>query len=366
MKLMNKEDFLNLLFNEKEELVAQAKEKRKYSFGEIITYSRNIFVPVTRQCRNRCGYCSFVSDDVKSWIELPTYTRILSEARKKNCSEVLLTSGEKPEEKYVSAKMFLKERGFTSTIEYVKTFCERALEVFLLPHTNLGVLSLEELRSLKDCNASLGLMLESSSNRLMSTISHKKSIGKSPKLRLETIENAGKLSIPFTSGVLIGIGETWEERVDSLLKLAELHNRYGHIQEIIIQNFNPQKNTPMEYYPPPSTEEFLLSVSLARLIFPKAVSIQIPPNLNESSIISSINHGANDLGGISPISPDFINPNKDWQQENSLANMLEAHDLHFLRRLPVYPSYEKYLNKRMRGIIEEYYADKEIISSYHR
>ncbi len=361
---MNSENFLNLLNNDSSELVRKAKIKRKRIHGKQITFSRNIFVPVTHQCRNRCGYCSFVSDDPNTWVFPNKFGDLLLLAKNNNCKEVLLTLGEKPEEKYQTAKDILRKIGFNTTVEYINYLCEITLGHHLLPHSNLGVVSHTELQMLKQTNASLGLMLETNSTRLMNEgEAHYYSPGKDPCLRIETIENAGKLKIPFTTGILIGIGETWMERIESLQVIAELSKKYNHIQEVIIQNFNPQEKTPMSKYPPPTEENILFSIALARLILPEEVSIQIPPNLNKDRIITAINHGANDLGGISPITIDFINPNLIWQEELDLSKELHQSSFSLIERLPVYPQYEKYLNIRMRGIVEEFKDNEKISTS---
>ena len=361
---MEVEYILSLLQGNREELVNKAYEKKNKKYNRTVTYSRNVFVPVTHQCRNRCDYCGFVSDDPSSWITPEGFKQILMKAIKSKCSEVLITLGEKPEEKYESAKEFLKRFKFSSTVKYVEHLCNQTLISKLLPHSNLGVLSYDELNLLKECNASLGLMLETSSSRLRNKGQpHFFSPGKDPETRLDVIRNAGKLKIPFTTGLLIGIGETWEERIDSLVQLNEICKQYGHIQEVIIQNFNPQLGTPMENHSPPSTEDFLLSVSLARLILLPEVSIQIPPNLNRGRVIASLNHGANDLGGISPVSIDYINPEMGWHNETQLKEILNLESYVLQERLPVYPQYEKYLNSRMREIIKEHYQNEKTISS---
>ena len=361
---MNSEDFLHLLNNDPTELVRKAGIKRERKHGKQITFSRNIFVPVTHQCRNRCGYCSFVSDDSNSWIFPDAFDQLLLIAKNNNCKEVLLTLGEKPEEKYQTAKDILRKLEFQTTIEYVNYLCEQALEFHLLPHSNLGLVSYKELQMLKQTNASLGLMLETSSIRLMNEgEAHHHSPGKNPCLRIETIENAGKLNIPFTTGILIGIGETWMERIESIKVIADLAKKYNHIQEVIIQNFNPQKSTPMANYPPPKEEDILFSIALAKLILPDEVSIQIPPNLNRDRVIAAINHGANDLGGISPVTVDYINPNLVWQEELDLSEELHQAGFSLVERLPVYPQYEKYLNTRIREIVEEFKANEEVSTS---
>jgi 7,8-didemethyl-8-hydroxy-5-deazariboflavin synthase CofG subunit len=361
MNEMNSESFLHLLNNDPSELIAKANIKREKKYKNQITFSRNIFVPVTHQCRNRCGYCSFVSDDSNTWVFPDAFNHLLLEAKNHNCKEVLLTLGEKPEEKFSSARDFLEKLKFKTTVDYVNFLCELALDHNLLPHSNLGVVSYEELQMLKQTNASLGLMLETNSERLMNKGEpHQFSPGKNPSLRIETIENAGKLNIPFTTGILIGIGETWEERIESLQEIADMYKKYNHIQEVIVQNFNPQENTPMANFPPPKEEDVLLSIALARIILPDEVSIQVPPNLNRDRVKAAINHGANDLGGISPVSIDYINPNLKWQEEINLSDNLHQDGFSLVERLPVYPQYEKYLNHRIRGIVEELKANEEI------
>ena len=363
MHKMSFDHYLSLLNNEPQELQSLANERARNLFDQTITYSRNFFVPITHQCRNRCGYCSFVSDDVNSWITPDSFQSLLEKAKSTKCSEILLTLGEKPEMKYETAKEFLRRYSCNSTTEYVTMFCELALEENLLPHSNPGVITFEELRYLKEVNASLGLMLESSSVRLLDKgEAHHHSPTKHPKLRLEVIENAGKLRIPFTSGLLIGIGETKEERIESLMHLQNINKKYQHIQEIIIQNFNPQKGTPMQDYPPPEEKDVLLTIALSRIIMGSNVNIQAPPNLNRDRIIDLLNYGANDLGGISPVTIDYINPNMIWQEELHLGENLESEGFLLRQRLPVYPPYEKYLNRKIRKIIEDKHRNEEIIS----
>ncbi len=355
---MNADYYLSLL-DDRVELASIANKKRIEAYADVITFSRNIFIPVTHQCRNSCAYCGFVSEDPKTWMDFEKYKQFLIKAKQFSCSEVLLTLGEKPEEKYESARKFLEKRGFKTTSEYVNYLCGIALNHQLLPHSNLGVLSYDELQFLKDSNASMGLMLESSCSRLMEEgEAHFFSPGKDPELRIETIENAGKLKIPFTTGILVGIGETWKERIESLLVLKQINDKYNHLQEIIVQNFNPQPDTPMANVAPPSAQTLLDTIAIARTIFPPAINIQVPPNLNRDRIIEAILHGANDLGGISPLSIDYINPNMDWQEEKEIRDELLNHNLTLRERLPVYPQYEKYLSDRIRGIIEENYKNE--------
>lgn len=364
---MNVDNYLSLLQNDISEIKNRANEIARKTYGQVVSYSRNFFVPVTHQCQNRCGYCSFVSDDVKSWITPEKYIKLLEKAKNYKCSEILLTLGEKPEIKYNSAKEFLRKQGFQTTVEYIKHFCNLALEKKLLPHSNPGVLTFEELESLKESNASMGLMLESTSKMLLEkNKAHFHSPTKNPEIRLRTIEDAGRLKIPFTTGILIGIGETWEDRIRSLLEIHRLSKKYNHIQEVIVQNFNPQKNTPMQNHPPPKQNEILLTISLARIILKSNVSIQAPPNLNRARIIELLDHGANDLGGISPVSIDYINPNMVWQEETELEKKLRQNKFTLKERLPVYPAYEKYLNKRIRKIIKDIYENEEAFPTKSR
>jgi len=351
---MSIEEYLNFIENEQCDLLVKANEIRSKNYSNQVTFSRNYFVPVTRQCRNNCGYCSFSNSDVSSWVNLSQYQLHLETAKKNNCLELLLTMGEKPEERYESARKFLENNNFNSSTEYVARLCELAIERKILPHSNLGVLNYEELSLLKPVNASMGLMLESSSSRLLQKdMPHFNSVGKNPEKRLKTIENAGKLKIPFTTGILVGIGETWEERVQSLLDISYLSKKYDHIQEVIVQNFNPQSNTLMKNHPPPTEEDFLLTVALARLILPSHVSIQVPPNLNKQRVVKALTYGANDLGGISPVTPDYINPDEPWPNEYELKRYLKQENFTLIQRLPVYARYIKYLSSELKNIINQ-------------
>lgn len=354
---MSLETYLSLAQGEPKELIAKANEIREQKYGSRITYSRNIFIPVTRQCRNHCGYCGFVNPSVKTWITPTQYLKYLVKAKENSCIEVLLTLGEKPEERYTSAQKFLATYNYSSTTEYVRNFALQALEYDMLPHANLGVLSKEELTSLKDVTASMGLMLESTYMKLLDKgQAHEKSPTKNPKLRLQTITEAGKLKIPFTTGILVGIGETIEDRIESLITIETINQQYNHIQEVIIQNFEPQPNTPMANHPPPTPEEFLQTVALARVILSPKISVQIPPNLNPNRIIDNIRAGANDLGGISPVTPDFINPQHPWPKEQKLRRLLEHHNMNLSLRLPVYKNHIKYLNKHLQELINQHYS----------
>ncbi len=351
---MVEQDFMDVYVNDPDELREKANELRKKYYGNFISFSKNIFVPVTRQCRNKCSYCGFVSDNPKTWIEHTEYLNLLTKAQELSCKEVLLTMGEKPELKYKSAKRILEDKGYSSTVFYVKQLCELALERKLLPHSNLGILDYEELKVLKKVNASMGLMLETTSKELLKKgKAHYNSPGKNPEQRLKTIKNAGKLKIPFTTGILIGIGETLKDRIESLQVIANLAKKYNHIQEVIIQNFNPICGTEFENKKGVTDNEYLLVVSLGRLILPPNVSLQIPPNLNTHRLLAAIEHGSNDLGGISPLTKDHINPTEVWPKEKALMCILRKKNLELKERLPVYPRMEKYLPRRIKKIIKD-------------
>jgi FO synthase subunit 1 len=298
---------------------------------EIVTYSRNVFIPLTNACRNRCAYCGFRSD--KPTLLSPQDVKdLLSKAG--NASEALFTFGEKPDIS-PEIKEMLKSFGYSSFIDYILDMNRLAISMDLLPHTNAGVLSKEELKRLKNFNASMGLMLE----QAVELECHADSQGKKPEVRIEMIRNAGKLSIPFTTGILVGIGETFEDRLYSLEVIADLHDNYGHIQEVIIQNFKPKAGTPMENVSPPSASEMLEVVKAARRILPDDVTIQIPPNLVDD-VYPFIKAGARDVGGISDVTPDFINPESPWPTIEKIKKRLRGEFI-LRERLPIYPKYIK-------------------------
>ncbi|CAB3288479.1 7,8-didemethyl-8-hydroxy-5-deazariboflavin synthase [Methanocaldococcus lauensis] len=306
--------------------------KRKY-----VTYSKNVFIPLSKWCRNRCGYCIFREDN-PSLMKPNEVKEILLRGDKLGCREALFTFGERVDENK-EIKEQLKSLGYSNILEYLYDLEEWTLNnTSLLPHTNCGILDYEELKMLKDVNASMGLMLENASERLMNTIAHKYSPGKDPKLRIEMIKNAGKLKIPFTTGLLIGIGETNKEIVDSLFKIKEIYDKYKHIQEVIIQNFKPKKGIPMENFKEPTPIKMLKVIILAKLIL-KDISIQIPPNLNRETGQLFLLAGVDDWGGVSPLTKDYVNPEAEWPEIEELRNMTEELGLKLKMRLPVYDKY---------------------------
>jgi 7,8-didemethyl-8-hydroxy-5-deazariboflavin synthase len=352
MAILSKEGLLSLLNGKNREILSLMSQNSLLRTNNIITYSKNVFLPLTDICRNDCGYCTFRkdpnSDDAQILMKPDEIMGIIEKANSFNCKEALFTFGEKPDE-IDSVMSSLEDLGFTGMLEYLYFICDETLKKSkLLPHSNPGILKKNELKMLREVNASMGLMLETSSQRMMETIAHKNSPGKDPKLRLETIENAGKLKIPFTTGLLIGIGETVAERAESLLELRRIQDKYGHIQEIIIQNFKPKSGIPMECYKEPSLVEMIKMVSITKLMFPD-VSVQVPPNLNKYHSQIFLMAGADDWGGVSPLTPDFVNPESPWPEIEDLKLITDELGFKLQERLPVYPKYvnEEYLDQKI-------------------
>ena len=346
MSNLTKEEILTILNATDTDILKYMLETAKYRENNLITYSKNIFIPLTEICRNDCGYCNFKKnpDDSKAII-LKTKDEVLAdlkEAEKYGCKEALFTFGEDADEEEI-VQLKLQEYGYKTMIDYIVDICQMTLdETTLLPHTNGGNFSYEDLKKLKEVNASLGLMLENSSSRLMELPAHNKSPGKDPKLRLETISNAGKLKIPYTTGILIGIGETAEEVAESLLAIRDLYDKYEHIQEIIIQNFTPIPGIEMENWPEPSLLDMIRTVTAGTLLFRDTdVSIQVPPNLNNDTAQIFLLCGADDWGGVSPVSPDYVNITSPWPGIDELEKLTEDAGFQLSERLCIY---EKYIN----------------------
>lgn len=311
---------------------------------EKISFSKKVFIPLTNLCRNSCKYCGFhVNPKNKNAGFLPPekVLEIAKQGEKAGCNEALFTLGEKPEEKYEEARIQLKRLGYKTTVEYLQDMCETVfIKTGLLPHSNPGVLSFEELKNLKETNISMGLMLENVSSRLCGKGGpHEFSPGKNPKLRLETIKYAGMLKIAFTTGILLGIGETLNEVVDSFNVLRKIHEKYGHLQEIIIQPFTAKKGTPMEKHPEPSWFTLLKTVAVARIFFGVEVNIQVPPNLTKPILDILPYAGINDWGGVSPVTLDYINPEKTWPKICELKKVTQNCGFILKQRLPIYPEY---------------------------
>jgi FO synthase subunit 1 len=346
MTSTTKNDILQILNATDSEIIKFMLETAKYRENNLITFSKNIFIPLTEICRNDCGYCNFKKNtEDPHAIILKTKEEILAdlkEAEKHGCTEALFTFGEDADEEEI-VRVKLKEYGYDSMIDYIVDVCQMTLdETSLLPHTNGGNFAYDDLKRLKEVNASMGLMLENSSNRLMELPAHNKSPGKNPELRIETIKNAGKLKIPYTTGILIGIGETKEEIADSLLTIKEIYDEYGHIQEVIIQNFTPIPGIEMENWQEPSFLDMIRTVIAGTLVFKDTdVSIQVPPNLNNDTAQIFLLCGADDWGGVSPVSPDYVNITSPWHGIDELEKLTEDAGFKLIERLCVY---EKYIN----------------------
>jgi FO synthase subunit 1 len=297
----------------------------------LLTYSRNVFIPVTDLCRNRCGYCSFRRDPEEARvIGRPEALRLMERAAAEGCSEALFSLGECPWE-VEGFQRLLDAAGVLDLADYLVELCETALELGLLPHTNAGVLSDEDLSRLAPYNASMGMMLETTAR----VAAHADSPGKRPDIRLDFIAKAGRMKIPFTTGILVGIGESLEDRRTSLQAIADLHRSYGHIQEVIIQPLDPKPGTALAAFPVPVVDELCETVQMAREILPEGVALQIPPNLVDP--LPLVRAGANDLGGLSTVTPDWINPKRPWPGIGDLSLRLQGYALR--ERLPVYPRF---------------------------
>ncbi len=316
----------------------------------IVTYSRNVFIPLTRTCRNSCHYCGFRNNDgkVMGKDEVQNFLK-----KAKNATEALFTFGERADD-FRSVKEWLNSNGYSSFTDYVYDMNVLAIKHGLLPHTNAGILSKNELEKLKEVNASMGLMLE----QAVELECHSESPGKKPEVRIKVIKNAGKLEIPFTTGILIGIGERVDDRYYSLEVIADLAENYGHIQEVIIQNFSPKKGTKMENWVKPKLEEMKDVVRYARKVMPERVAIQVPPNLT-GDLRPLLEAGANDIGGISEVTPDYINPEHPWPELKKIERSLNGS--YILReRLPIHPVFVKegWYGNKIAHLIDAY-SDEE-------
>jgi len=325
------------------ELLSAARAARERFKPRVITYSRKVFIPLTNLCRDYCGYCIFRRDPNDPGAHTMTPHEVLEVVRsgeKLGCTEALFSLGDKPELLFPEMRETLRRFGCHSTLHYLEAMCDLVLrETTLLPHPNPGLMSADWIRRLAAVSPSMGLMLESTNaNLLRGGAAHDNAPDKLPSRRLRTIEEAGKQRVPFTTGLLIGIGETREDRVDTLLAIRDLHNRYGHIQEVIVQNFRVKPGIPMQDWPEPTRGDMLRTVAVARLLMPE-VNIQAPPNLTAPYYDDLLDAGINDWGGISPLTPDFINPERPWPHLEHLRLRTEAKGYKLEQRLPVYPEF---------------------------
>ncbi|MFP6732869.1 MAG: 7,8-didemethyl-8-hydroxy-5-deazariboflavin synthase CofG, partial [Rhodospirillales bacterium] len=338
-------------------LMAVAAGLRDQGHRNVISYSRKVFIPLTQLCRDVCHYCTFAHPPRPGEPAFMSPDAVLAVARAgqaAGCKEALFTLGDKPELRYRVARDQLKQLGHATTLSYLAEMAALVLaETGLLPHLNPGVMSAGEIADLRCVSVSQGIMLETVSPRLRRRPGpHFGSLDKDPKVRLATIETAGRLGVPFTSGLLIGIGETRRERIDSLLALRDLNDRYGHIQEIIIQNFRAKPSTRMAAAAEPSLDELLWTIAAARLIFGPEMNIQAPPNLSPGALAQIIGAGINDWGGVSPVSPDYVNPEAPWPHLGALESETEAAGKVLTQRLAIYPSHatdgERWLDAGLR------------------
>ena len=339
------------------DLMNKASEKRDARWGSIVTYSRKVFVPLTNMCRDTCGYCTFVKHPDSPEANIMTPDEVLRVAKKgevNGCKELLFSLGERPELRYEKSKEMLCALGYAKMTDDLRDMCEMVLqETSLLPHVNSGTLTNDEIDILRPVTGSMGMMLETLSRRLnRKGGAHYACPDKVPLQRLRTLKRTGKKNVPFTTGILIGIGETREERLEALREINLIHQEYGHIQEVIIQNFQSKPDIEMALHPEPSLTEMLWTIANARLILDADISIQAPPNLSERHI-DYLKAGINDWGGISPVTIDFINPQHDWPEIRELMEATSKAGHILKERLTVYPSFFKNTSKYLHpGIFD--------------
>jgi 7,8-didemethyl-8-hydroxy-5-deazariboflavin synthase CofG subunit len=339
-------------------LLETAADLRDRIKGGRISYSKKVFIPLTNLCRDYCGYCTFRKDPGQPGAKTMTPDEVLAVAEagaRLGCKEALFSLGDRPEAIFPEMRETLSRLGHRTTLSYLAEMCERVLhETGLLPHANPGLMGRRDLETLRAFNPSMGLMLESTSERLCgSGMAHDNAPDKPPGLRLKTIEEAGRLKIPFTTGILIGIGETLDERVDALFAIRDLHQRYGHIQEVIIQNFRAKPEIPMRLHPEPTRLDHARTIAVARLVL-REMNVQAPPNLSDDEFPFLVKAGLNDWGGVSPLTPDFINPEKPWPEIERLADGTSSMGYKLVERLSVYPEYlakEEYFDKNLRDVV---------------
>ena len=336
-----------------------AQNLRKKFKENSVTFSKKAFFNIVNLCKDTCSYCTYKAEPGETKLSLMSKQQIielLQLAKKYRCVEALFVTGEQPEKKYEEAREWLKNNGFKSTTEYLIHASEIALEQGLFPHTNAGNLDFEDMKELKKTNVSMGVMLENVSERLSEKgMPHYLAVSKRPKARLEILENSGKLGIPMTTGILVGIGETMEEIIDSLFAIKQLNQKYANIQEIILQNFQPKPDTFMKNEPSADEQYFKTVVALSRIIMPQ-MNIQIPPNLSPKSYQSFLTVGINDWGGISPLTPDFVNPEFSWPEINKVDENSKKAGFNLKCRFPTYPEFFSFISKELRDkmtIIED-------------
>lgn len=322
------------------EVAAHLRDRVK---GRRVSFSKKVFIPLTNLCRDYCGYCTFRKDPGQAGAHTMTPDEVIAVAvagARVGCKEALFSLGDRPEAIFPEMRETLRKLGHRTTLSYLAEMCERVLrETGLLPHANPGLMGRSDLERLRRSSPSVGLMLENVSDRLTASgMPHASAPDKRPQLRLKTIEEAGRLSIPFTTGILIGIGETMAERVASLFAIRDMNDRYGHIQEVIIQNFRAKPDIPMRLHPEPPTSDLARTIAVARLVLGK-MNVQAPPNLSDDNYPFLLDAGINDWGGISPVTRDYINPEKPWPHIETLRERTAAAGYELKERLSVYPEF---------------------------
>jgi FO synthase len=350
-------------------IVDAAAALRDAGKGRTVTYSRKVFLPLTTLCRDDCGYCTFKRDPGQPGartMELDEVLAVCEAGARLGCKEALLSLGDKPEARFPEHRAWLRARGYRTTLDYVRAASEAIVRhTPLLPHANPGLMGERDLRALKETNVSAGLMLETAADRLAGPGGpHEHAPDKLPRRRLQTLEAAGRAGIAFTTGILIGIGETPGERVEALLAIREVHARYGHVQEVIVQNFRAKPSIPMAGHPEPGFEELRRTLAVARLVLGPRMNVQAPPNLSPGTYPALVAAGLNDWGGVSPLTIDFINPEAPWPHLDALARATGAAGGRLRERLAIYPEFidrPGFVADGLRGRVAGYVDDAGLV-----
>lgn len=344
-------EIFNVSEKESTELFQTAQILRKHNKGNFVSFSKKVFFNLVNLCKDTCSYCTYKAEPNESKLSMLSkndVNQLLTLAKKYNCVEALFVTGENPEQKYQEARTWLKTNGFSSTAEYLIHVSELALSKGLFPHTNAGNLTKEQMRELQKTNPSMGLMLENVSERLTQKgMPHYLAPSKKPKARLQVLQNAGELGLPMTTGLLVGIGETPYEIIESIFAIKNINDKYSNIQEVILQNFHPKPDTLMNNFPSAEENYFKIVVALTRIILPK-MNIQIPPNLSPKSYQSFLSVGINDWGGVSPLTPDYVNPEFSWPEIKKIEENSKKAGFKLRCRFPTYPEFFSFLNSELR------------------